>query len=193
MIQDVLREADLGLEDLDAIAYTAGPGLIGALLGRRVARVVARLWPRDTCDPGASPRGTSAREHARGGAARVPILGSARVGWPHPAHRGHGARPLQDHRRDARRRRGRGVRQGRALLGLPYPGGPELAKLADSGSADRFALPRPLKNQGLDFSFSGLKTAARHTIEAERSADGRLDERREPTSPRRSRQRSSKR
>jgi N6-L-threonylcarbamoyladenine synthase len=45
------------------------------------------------------------------------------------------------------------------LLGLPYPGGPELAKLADSGTADRFALPRPLKNQGLDFSFSGLKTA----------------------------------
>src|SRR4029079_5004520 len=46
------------------------------------------------------------------------------------------------------------------LLGLPSPGGPELARLADAGDPERFALPRPLKHQGLDFSFSGLKTAA---------------------------------
>jgi N6-L-threonylcarbamoyladenine synthase len=51
------------------------------------------------------------------------------------------------------------------LLGLPYPGGPELAALAERGDARRFALPRPLKNQGLDLSFSGLKTAARLAID----------------------------
>jgi N6-L-threonylcarbamoyladenine synthase len=58
------------------------------------------------------------------------------------------------------------------LLGLPYPGGPELAKLAERGDAQRFALPRPLKNQGLDMSFSGLKTAVRLTIERYRNSDG---------------------
>jgi len=60
------------------------------------------------------------------------------------------------------------------LLGLPYPGGPELAALAERGDPRRFALPRPLKNQGLDLSFSGLKTAARLAIDACRKADGSL-------------------
>ena len=64
------------------------------------------------------------------------------------------------------------------LLGLPYPGGPELAKLADARRPPTGSRCRGLlKNQGLDFSFSGLKTAARLAIEAERCADGRLDER----------------
>jgi N6-L-threonylcarbamoyladenine synthase len=62
------------------------------------------------------------------------------------------------------------------LLGLPYPGGPQLAALAEHGDARRFALPRPLKNVGLDLSFSGLKTAVRLTIESCRSADGALSE-----------------
>ena len=61
------------------------------------------------------------------------------------------------------------------LLGLPYPGGPELARLAESGDPERFDLPRPLKNQGLDLSFSGLKTAARLAIEAARGARAELD------------------
>src|SRR6185503_14246394 len=63
------------------------------------------------------------------------------------------------------------------LLGLPYPGGPQLAALAERGDAKRYDLPRPLRNQGLDMSFSGLKTAARLTIDAERAADGSLPER----------------
>jgi N6-L-threonylcarbamoyladenine synthase len=62
------------------------------------------------------------------------------------------------------------------LLGLPYPGGPELAALAERGDARRFNLPRPLKNVGLDMSFSGLKTAARLAIDAARAADGSLPE-----------------
>jgi N6-L-threonylcarbamoyladenine synthase len=60
------------------------------------------------------------------------------------------------------------------LLGLPYPGGPELAALAERGDPRRFSLPRPLRNQGLDMSFSGLKTAARLAIDAARAADGSL-------------------
>jgi N6-L-threonylcarbamoyladenine synthase len=55
------------------------------------------------------------------------------------------------------------------LLGLPYPGGPALAALAAHGDPTAFEFPRPLKGQGLDFSFSGLKTAARLAIEAQAS------------------------
>jgi N6-L-threonylcarbamoyladenine synthase len=62
------------------------------------------------------------------------------------------------------------------LLGLPYPGGAALARLAEAGNRQRFDFPRPLKNQGLALSFSGLKTAARLVIEAERGADGALDD-----------------
>jgi len=62
------------------------------------------------------------------------------------------------------------------LLGLPYPGGPQLAALAERGNPQRYTLPRPLKNQGLDMSFSGLKTAMRLAIEASRGADGALTE-----------------
>jgi N6-L-threonylcarbamoyladenine synthase len=61
------------------------------------------------------------------------------------------------------------------LLSLPYPGGAALAALAEQGDPERFALPRPLARRGLDFSFSGLKTATRLAIEAEGGAVGRLD------------------
>ena len=62
------------------------------------------------------------------------------------------------------------------MLGLPYPGGPEVAKLAARGQPDRFEFPRPMTNRpGLDFSFSGLKTFVRNTI-AEEAAGGQLDE-----------------
>jgi N6-L-threonylcarbamoyladenine synthase len=62
------------------------------------------------------------------------------------------------------------------LLGLPYPGGPELAALAEAGHGDRFAFPRPmLKRPGVDFSFSGLKTAVMLKVR-EAEAEGRLDD-----------------
>ncbi len=80
------------------------------------------------------------------------------------------------------------------LLGLPYPGGPQLAALAEHGASDRYKLPRPLKNQGLDMSFSGLKTAVRLD---DRLAAGRRRQRCQtrcaPMSRRRSRPRSSTR
>ena len=85
------------------------------------------------------------------------------------------ARALRDHWGDARRCGRGGVRQSRAALSLPYPGGAALAALAEQGDPERFALPRPLDRRGLDFSFSGLKTATRLAIEAEGGAVGRLD------------------
>ena len=177
MIQDVLREADLKLEDLDGIAYTAGPGLIGALLvGGALASSLAYglqipaipvhhleghlLASMLEAEPPEFPFLALLVSGGHTQLIEVTALGRYRI--------------IGETLDDAA---GEAFDKVARLLGLPYPGGPELAKLADSGTADRFALPRPLKNQGLDFSFSGLKTATRHTIEAERSADGLLDER----------------
>jgi len=173
----VLREADLKLEDLDGIAYTAGPGLIGALLvGGALASSLAYglqipaipvhhleghlLASMLEAEPPEFPFLALLVSGGHTQLIEVTALGRYRI--------------IGETLDDAA---GEAFDKVARLLGLPYPGGPELAKLADSGTADRFALPRPLKNQGLDFSFSGLKTATRHTIEAERSADGRLDER----------------
>src|SRR5690606_17053431 len=62
------------------------------------------------------------------------------------------------------------------LLGLPYPGGPELARLASAGRADRFDFPRPMLDRaGLEFSFSGLKTAVSLAVK-EHSAAGPITE-----------------
>ncbi len=64
------------------------------------------------------------------------------------------------------------------LLGLPYPGGPALAKLAEDGDADAWPLPTPLRNQtGYDFSFSGLKTAVALAVRERADETGRLDDR----------------
>ena len=63
------------------------------------------------------------------------------------------------------------------MLGLSYPGGPEVAKLAKSGRAGQFQFPRPMTNRpGLDFSFSGLKTFVRNTIAEHRNQDGSLEQ-----------------
>jgi N6-L-threonylcarbamoyladenine synthase len=63
------------------------------------------------------------------------------------------------------------------LLGLPYPGGPELAKLAGAGRAGRFAFPRPMLDRaGLEFSFSGLKTAVALAVKDRLQNEGKLDE-----------------
>jgi N6-L-threonylcarbamoyladenine synthase len=175
MVQEVLREAQLELENLDAIAYTAGPGLIGALLvGGAFASSLAyglgiRAVPvhhleghllATMLEPEAPDFPFLALLVSGGHTALVEVAGLGRY------------RIVGETLDDAA---GEAFDKVARLLGLPYPGGPQLAKLADAGgSPDRFRLPRPLKNQGLDFSFSGLKTAARLTIESARTADGCL-------------------
>jgi N6-L-threonylcarbamoyladenine synthase len=177
MIEDVLREAGVGLGDLDAIAYTAGPGLIGALLvggalasslsyGLKIPAVPVHhleghlLACMLEADPPEFPFLALLVSGGHTQLIEVAALGRYRI--------------IGETLDDAV---GEAFDKVARLLGLPYPGGPGLAKLADSaGASDRFALPRPLRHQGLDFSFSGLKTAARLVIDAERGADGQLDD-----------------
>ena len=172
MVEDVLAEAGLGFRDLDAIAYTAGPGLIGALMvGGSLASSLAygldipaipvhhlegHLLACMLEDP--SPEFPFLALLVSGGHSQlIEVAGVGRY------------RIVGETLDDAA---GEAFDKVARLLGLPYPGGPELAALAERGDAQRFAFPRPLKNQGLDMSFSGLKTAARLTIDSCRSADG---------------------
>lgn len=175
MVRAVLADARLDLEALDAIAYTAGPGLIGALmvggslaaslgygLGKPVVPVhhmeghlLACLLEREP------PRFPFLALLVSGGHTQlVDVAGIGRY------------RIIGETLDDAA---GEAFDKVARLLGLPYPGGPALAALAATGVSDRFALPRPLKHQGLQLSFSGLKTATRLAIDASRGPDGALD------------------
>jgi tRNA N6-adenosine threonylcarbamoyltransferase len=175
LVLEVLREADVDLGELDAVAYTAGPGLIGALLvGGAFATSLAYAL-----------RIPAVPVHHLEGHLLACMLEQERPEFPFLAllvSGGHTQlievagigryRIVGETLDDAA---GEAFDKVARLLGLPYPGGPQLAALAVSGAAERFAFPRPLKNQGLDFSFSGLKTAARLAIEASRTEPGLTD------------------
>jgi N6-L-threonylcarbamoyladenine synthase len=161
LVREALAEAGTSRDDLDGIAYTAGPGLIGALLvGASFARSAAFAW-------GVPAIGV----HHLEGHLLAPLLEAHRPDFPFIAllvsggHtqlvevRGLGLyRILGETLDDAA---GEAFDKTAKMLGLPYPGGAALARLAEDGQAGRFDLPRPMLDRpGLDFSFSGLKTAA---------------------------------
>jgi len=161
LIQRVLRESATALADLDGIAFTEGPGLAGALLvGASVASALAYAIGRPAIGI-----------HHLEGHLLSPLLSDPRPDFPFVAllvSGGHsqlfevaGAgryRLLGDTQDDAA---GEAFDKTAKLLGLPYPGGPALARLAESGRAGAVGLPRPMLDSGdLDMSFSGLKTAA---------------------------------
>lgn len=152
---------------VDGIAFTAGPGLIGALLtGAALGRSLAFAW-------GVPAVGV----HHLEGHLLAPWLEADAPPLPHLAllvSGGHTMlieveaigryRLLGETRDDAA---GEAFDKTAKLLGLPYPGGPELARLAESGRADALDLPRPMLDRpGLEFSFSGLKTAVRLAVDA---------------------------
>jgi N6-L-threonylcarbamoyladenine synthase len=174
MVETVLGEAGLELGDLDAIAYTAGPGLIGALMvGGSLASSLAYALGIPAI-PVHHLEGHILACMLEDPAPEFPFL-ALMVSGGHSQLievRGVGRYRIVGETLDDAA--GEAFDKVARLLGLPYPGGPELAKLAEHGDARRFALPRPLKNQGLDMSFSGLKTAARLAIDACRGADGSL-------------------
>jgi N6-L-threonylcarbamoyladenine synthase len=168
MIDSVLQKASLQKQDIDAIAYTGGPGLQGALL---VGAAVARSLAFGLNIPALAV-------HHMEGHLLAPMLEKNPPEFPFLALLVSGGHTqlvnvdgvgqytlLGESLDDAV---GEAFDKTAKLLGLPYPGGPELAKLAERGQAGRFKFPRPMTDRpGLEFSFSGLKTFAMNTINKE--------------------------
>ncbi|HEV7632483.1 MAG TPA: tRNA (adenosine(37)-N6)-threonylcarbamoyltransferase complex transferase subunit TsaD [Steroidobacteraceae bacterium] len=160
LLRAALARADTQAADLDGIAYTAGPGLVGALLtGAGLARSAAYALEVP-----------AVAVHHLEGHLLAPLLEDDPPPFPHLAllvsggHtmlivvRAFGVYELLGETRDDAA--GEAFDKTAKLLGLPYPGGPELARLAQSGHSGVFDFPRPMLDRpGFEFSFSGLKTA----------------------------------
>ena len=167
LIQAALQEAGLGKDDIDGIAYTAGPGLVGAILvGATIGRSLAMAWGKP-----------AVAVHHMEGHLLAPMLEERAPEFPFVAllvSGGHsmlvrvdgiGSYQLLGESIDDAA--GEAFDKTAKLIGLPYPGGPALAKLALEGRPGRFKLPRPmLHSKDFDFSFSGLKTAVLTTATA---------------------------
>ena len=177
LIKAALEEANLTPDDIDGIAYTAGPGLVGALLvGSTVARSLAYAWDKPAVGV-----------HHMEGHLLAPMLEKDRPDFPFIAllvSGGHTqivrvdgvgkyeilGESIDDAAGEAFDKTGK-------LLGIDYPGGAALSRLAEKGSPDRFHFPRPMTDRpGLDFSFSGLKTFAANTINQILKEKGELSE-----------------
>jgi N6-L-threonylcarbamoyladenine synthase len=159
LIRQTLAEAGLGVDELDGVAYTAGPGLVGALLvGAGVARSLA--WALDLPAIGV---------HHMEGHLLAPLMEDDPPSAPFVAllvSGGHTQlvaveaigqyRLLGETLDDAA---GEAFDKTAKMMGLPYPGGPQLAALAEQGRPGAYKFSRPMTDRpGLDFSFSGLKT-----------------------------------
>lgn len=168
LIKKVMADAKITKQDIDGIAYTSGPGLVGALMvGACIGRSLAFAW-----DIPAVP------VHHMEGHLLAPMLEDDTPEFPFIALLVSGGHTqlvevkaigeyqiLGESIDDAA---GEAFDKTAKLLGLDYPGGPMLAKLAESGNAGVYKFPRPMTDRpGLDFSFSGLKTAAANVIRAE--------------------------
>jgi N6-L-threonylcarbamoyladenine synthase len=165
LVASVLERSASRPGDLHGIAYTAGPGLVGALLtGAALARSLAYAWGIP-----------SVGVHHLEGHLLAALLEPDPPPFPHVALLVSGGHTLLTEVRGIGRYRllgqtrddaaGEAFDKTAKLLGLPYPGGPELARLAEEGRPGVFEFPRPMLDRpGLEFSFSGLKTAVLHAI-----------------------------
>jgi N6-L-threonylcarbamoyladenine synthase len=170
LVRQAMREA--GLSRVDGVAYTAGPGLVGALLvGASFARSAAMAW-----------QVPAVAVHHLEAHLLAPMLEAERPAFPFVAllvSGGHTQlmavtgigryRLLGESIDDAA---GEAFDKTAKLLGLGYPGGPALARLADQGGPSDWRFARPMTDRpGLDFSFSGLKTQVRMAIASLASDD----------------------
>ena len=177
LLQAALQEAHLTAKDIDSIAYTSGPGLVGALLvGSTVARSLAYAWNIPAIGV-----------HHMEGHLLAPMLEENPPHFPFVALLVSGGHTqlvrvdgvgryelLGESIDDAA---GEAFDKTAKLLGLDYPGGAALARLALKGTPNRFAFPRPMTDRpGLDFSFSGLKTFAANTLHQVMQEEGELTE-----------------
>ncbi len=165
VVRRALDQAGIGLGDIDGVAATGGPGLIGGVIvGVMTAKAIAMA------------RGLPfiAVNHMEGHALTARLTDG--IEFPYLALLVSGGHcMLVVIEAVGRYRRlggtiddavGEAFDKTARMLGLGYPGGPAVERMAQNGNGARFALPRPLKGRdGLDFSFSGLKTAVRRTIE----------------------------
>ncbi|MBP0048837.1 tRNA (adenosine(37)-N6)-threonylcarbamoyltransferase complex transferase subunit TsaD [Marinobacterium sp. AK62] len=176
LIREVMAEAGLELSDVDAVAYTSGPGLIGALMvGASTGRALA-------LGLGVPAVGV----HHMEGHLLAPMLEENPPSFPFVALLVSGGHTqlvrvdgigqyelLGESLDDAA---GEAFDKAAKMLGLDYPGGPLIARLAENGTPGRYRFPRPMTDRpGLDFSFSGLKTFTLNTANAERDEAGRID------------------
>jgi putative glycoprotease GCP len=177
LLQAALQEAHLTAKDIDGIAYTSGPGLVGALLvGSTVARSLAYAWNIPAIGV-----------HHMEGHLLAPMLEENPPHFPFVALLVSGGHTqlvrvdsvgryelLGESIDDAA---GEAFDKTAKLLGLDYPGGAALARLALKGTPNRFTFPRPMTDRpGLDFSFSGLKTFAANTLHQVMKEEGELTE-----------------
>ena len=166
LLREVMEAADSKPGDMTGIAYTSGPGLAGALLvGAVMGRTLAYAWNVPAIGV-----------HHMEGHLLAPLLEVSKPDFPFVALLVSGGHTqllqvdgigrytlLGESVDDAA---GEAFDKVAKMLGLEYPGGPQVARLALQGSPEAFALPRPMMDRpGLDFSFSGLKTAVRLVIE----------------------------
>jgi N6-L-threonylcarbamoyladenine synthase len=176
LIRAALDQAGLAAKDLQGVAYTAGPGLVGALMvGASVAAGLAlahglRLIP----------------VHHMEAHLLAPMLEEAHPAFPFLALLVSGGHTLLVEVDGVGRYRvlgeslddavGEAFDKVAKLLELPYPGGPALAAVAENGTSGRFRFPRPMTDRpGLDFSFSGLKTAVLHALPSSATEQDRAD------------------
>ena len=176
LVEQVLADSGCVADDIDGVAYTAGPGLMGALMvGATLARALAWGW-------GVPALGV----HHMEGHLLAPMLEQEAPKFPFVAllvSGGHtqlvrvdGIGCYQLLGKSLDDAAGEAFDKAAKMLGLPYPGGPHIARMALDGDPERFDFPRPMVNRpGLDFSFSGLKTYTLNTV-ANCSRDAALSE-----------------
>ncbi|MDO4441568.1 MAG: tRNA (adenosine(37)-N6)-threonylcarbamoyltransferase complex transferase subunit TsaD [Moraxella sp.] len=171
LLDELLKKADITKSDIDAIAYTKGPGLIGALMtGALFGRTLAYGL-------GVPAIGV----HHMEGHLLAPMIESDDIAFPFVCllvSGGHtmlvradgvGAYTILGESIDDAA--GECFDKAAKMLGLPYPGGPNIARLAIGGDKHAYELPRPMLGKGLDFSFSGMKTAIHNVIKDTPNAD----------------------
>ena len=165
LLHEMLGKAGIAVSDIDGVAYTAGPGLIGALMvGASIGRSLA--WALEV---------PAIAVHHMEAHLLAPLLGTPKPNVPFVALLVSGGHTqlvqvdqigryeiLGESIDDAA---GEAFDKTAKMLGLGYPGGPAVARLAESGRTGRFKFPRPMTDRpGLDFSFSGLKTHTQTTL-----------------------------
>jgi N6-L-threonylcarbamoyladenine synthase len=173
LVRTVLSDSGVDPGSIDGVAYTAGPGLAGALLvGAALARSLAFAWDRPAIGI-----------HHMEGHLLSPMLEPEPPEFPFLALLVSGGHTLIADVAGVGRYTvlgeslddavGEAFDKTAKLLGLGYPGGPAISKLAAGGRPERFGFPRPMTDRpGLDFSYSGLKTAVATALAQAPDADG---------------------